>query len=204
VALNGERYYRAAVSSYPESWNIRDRHMMQTIQRLLDRQGPDAKLIIWAHNTHVGDARYTDMAAGGMVNIGQLAREAYGEDKVYIVGFGSYRGTVIASDEWGGPIETMNVPVAQRGSWEALLHRQGAGNKIIFSDELRANKSLSGSIGHRAIGVQYNPSNEGGNYVPTVIPSRYDAFIFFDRTNALRPLGTAARNEPPDTYPSGY
>jgi erythromycin esterase-like protein len=204
VALNGEEYYRTAVSSYPGSWNIRDRHMMQTITRLLDFHGPQSKIIIWAHNTHVGDARYTDMVNSGMVNIGQLAREAYGEENVYIVGFGSYRGTVIASDDWGAPIRTMNVPTAQRGSWEELLHRQGAVNKMLFSSELQNQESLKKAIGHRAIGVQYDPARENGNYVPSLIPSRYDAFIFLDRTKALRPLGTTAKNEPPDTYPSGY
>jgi erythromycin esterase-like protein len=98
----------------------------------------------------------------------------------------------------------MNVPVAQRGSWEELLHKQGAANKLLFSNELRQQESLKKAIGHRAIGVQYDPSRESGNYVPSIIPSRYDAFIFIDQTKALRPLGTSAKNEPPDTYPSGY
>lgn len=204
VALNGENYYRSSVSSYPGSWNIRDNHMTQTAKRLLDFHGPGSKLIVWAHNTHVGDARYTDMAAGGMINIGQLLREQLGEDKVYAVGFGSYSGTVIAADEWGASIEAMKVPQAQKGSWEELLHREGAENKLLLSSELKANESLTKSIGHRAIGVVYNPNQERGNYVPSVIPNRYDAFLFIDQTKALRPLGTQPRNEPPDTYPSGY
>jgi erythromycin esterase-like protein len=98
----------------------------------------------------------------------------------------------------------MRVPNAQRGSWEALLHEQGAENKILFSNELRQQESLMKSIGHRAIGVSYDPSSERGNYVPSVIPNRYDAFIFIDETTALHPIGTNPRNEPPDTYPSGY
>ena len=204
VALNGETYYRTAVSSYPGSWNVRDQHMAQTVERLLQRHGPEAKIIIWEHNTHVGDARYTDMAAGGMVNVGQLVRERFGEENVYIVGFGSYRGTVIAADEWGGRMETMRVPPAQRGSWEELLHRQSAEDKILFSNQLQPYEHLMKTIGHRAIGVQYDPANERGNFVPSIIPLRYDAFIFFDETRALRPLGTRAKNEPPDTYPSGY
>lgn len=204
VALNGERYYRTSVSSYPGSWNVRDQHMEQTLERLLEWQGPDAKIIVWAHNTHVGDARYTDMAAGGMVNLGQLARENYGKEKVYIVGFGTYTGTVIASNTWGGPIQTMKVPKAQKGSIEALLHASGAGNKILFSNELTQAGLFKTQIGNRAIGVEYDPGNEQGNYVPSVIPQRYDAFIFIDRSTALRPLGTKPRNEPPDTYPSGY
>jgi erythromycin esterase len=204
VALNGERYYRASVSSYTESWNIRDRHMMQTINRLLDFHGADSKIIIWEHNTHVGDARYTDMAAEGTVNVGQLVREQYGEKNVFAVGFGSYSGSVIASNTWGGPILRMEAPAAPRDSWEGLLHAQGATNKIILSSELRDNAALQKSIGHRAIGVVYNPAREQGNYVPSIIPKRYDAFVYIDQTTALHPINTPVKREPPDTYPSGY
>jgi erythromycin esterase-like protein len=204
VIRNGEQYYRMAASSYPGSWNVRDSHMHQTVQRLLDFHGPDAKLIVWAHNTHVGDARYTDMAQGGMVNLGQLVREDFGQENVYVVGFGSYSGRVIAAAEWGGAIETMRVPAARHGSLEELLHRQSAESKILFSNELKQQQVLMQPIGHRAIGVEYNPTNEGGNYVPSTIPNRYDAFIFIDKTTALHPLGTRPNNEPPDTYPSGY
>jgi erythromycin esterase-like protein len=144
------------------------------------------------------------MASGGMVNVGQLVREEFGQSNVYIVGFGSYKGTVIAADEWGGKIKTMKMPAAQKGSWEELLHREGAENKILFSSELRKEEALMKSLGHRAIGVVYNPARESGNYVPSIIPNRYDAFIFIDQTNALHPLGTLPKNEPPDTYPSGY
>ena len=204
VALNGERYYRMAASSYPGSWNVRDQHMEQTLERLLEWKGAGSKIIVWAHNTHVGDARYTDMAAGNMVNLGQLAREKFGEDSVYIVGFGTYSGQVTASEAWGGRIETMRVPQAQKDSWEAMLHGAGAGDKLLFSARLAQTERLKTPIGNRAIGVEYNPANERGNYVPTIIPKRYDAFIFIDRSTALNPLGTTPRNEPPDTYPSGY
>ncbi len=203
VARNAEQYYRTAVVSYPESWNIRDRHMMQTIERLLEHEGPDAKIIIWEHNTHIGDARHTDMADQGMVNVGQLVRERYGADQVFAIGFGSYSGSVIASPQWGGPIQSMRVPPAERGSWEELLHRTGAYNKILLSSELKQEPDLMRRIGNRAIGVVYDPGNESGNYVPSIIPNRYDAFVFIDRTSALRALGTPPRNEPPDTYPSG-
>lgn len=204
VARNGERYYRASVSSYPGSWNMRDQHMQQTLERLLELHGPNSRIIVWAHNTHVGDARFTDMAAGGMINLGQLARERFGQDAVYAVGFGSYQGTVVAAREWGAPTQNMALPQAQAGSWEHLLHQAGTGDKMVFSSELDQNETLKSSIGHRAIGVVYNPSNERGNYVPTIVPRRYDAFIFIDQSTALRHLGTAPKNEPPDTYPSGY
>ncbi len=97
VVAGAERYYRAMVAGGPDSWNVRDTHMEDTLDRLLDRYGPDARGIVWAHNTHVGDARATDMAADGMVNIGQLARERHGDDAVALIGFGTYRGTVIAA-----------------------------------------------------------------------------------------------------------
>jgi erythromycin esterase-like protein len=204
VAFNAEKYFRSSVTSYEQSWNIRDGHMMETITRLLEMHGPESKMIIWEHNTHVGDARYTDMAGEGMVNVGQLVREAYGEDKVYIVGFGSYEGTVIASRNWGGAIQKMNVPAAPAGSWEALLHQVSTDNKLLLSSELKGITTVQKNIGHRAIGVVYNPSREQGNYVPSVLPRRYDAFIYLDKTTALHPLGTTPRNEPGDTYPSGY
>lgn len=203
VAYNAERYYSAMVQSNALSWNIRDEHMAQTVERLLQFHGPDSKVIIWAHNTHIGDARYTDMASAGEINLGQLMRERYGRENVYTIGFGSYEGKVIAATDWGGAIETMNVPSAQRGSWEHLLHQQGGGNRILLSSELKTISSLNKAIGHRAIGVVYAPYNERGNYVPSILPERYDAFLYFERTTALQPLYTDARNEPPDTYPWG-
>ncbi|GAA4369360.1 hypothetical protein GCM10023185_42940 [Hymenobacter saemangeumensis] len=205
VALNGERYYRTAVQSYTESWNIRDRHMAETLSRLMTLHGPAAKAIVWEHNTHVGDARYTDMARSGEVNVGQLVRKQYGPENVFIVGFGSYQGSVIAADAWGATPRAMPVPEAQPNSWEDLLHRSGPGNKLVLSQDLRGNKFFKRSIGHRAIGVVYSPSRERfGNYVPSIIPQRYDAFLFLDQTQALRPLGTPVKgNEPPDLYPSG-
>src|SRR5262249_20258576 len=110
VIKNAEAYYRAMVRGDSESWNVRDRHMAETLDRLLACNGPGAKGIVWAHNTHVGDAEFTDMADEGMVNIGQLAREHYSEPEVVLVGFGSYQGTVIAGREWGAPHEVMEVP----------------------------------------------------------------------------------------------
>jgi erythromycin esterase len=205
VTLNAERYYRAMVSSSTESWNIRDRHMAQTLKRLLELHGPDSKAIVWEHNTHVGDARYTDMAREGMVNVGQLVRKEYGEENVFIVGFGSYSGSVIAADQWGAPLKKKNVPEAMQRSWEYLLHSDSAADKIILSKDIRDNKTLKKTIGHRAIGVVYNPKYEYvGNYVPSIIPKRYDAFLYIDQTQALHPIDIPLRtNEPPDLYPSG-
>jgi erythromycin esterase-like protein len=205
VALNGERYYRAMVSSSAESWNVRDRHMAQTLKRLMDLHGSASKAIIWEHNTHVGDARYTDMAQGGMVNVGQLVRKEYGEENVFIVGFGSYSGSVIAADEWGSPLKKMEVPKAVAGSWENMLHELSPANKIILSKDIQEEKMLKKAVNHRAIGVVYHPKLEHrGNYVPSIIPKRYDAFLFIDQTQALHPIEIPLKgNEPPDLYPSG-
>lgn len=188
VALNAERYYSTAIRSDAESWNIRDRHMAQTINNLMQQHGADAKIIVWEHNTHIGDARYTDMANAGMVNVGQLVREEHAAQGVYLVGFGTYEGQVIAAASWEAPLREMRVPAAQAGSWEHLLHQHEPPNKIVLLRQLRQEPQLTQRRGHRAIGVTYSPGSEAGNYVPTVLPERYDAFLFIDKTTALRPL----------------
>ncbi|TGE09349.1 erythromycin esterase family protein [Hymenobacter fodinae] len=207
VAVNAERYYRAMIKGGSASWNVRDRHMMETLTRLLDLHGPDSKAIIWEHNTHIGDARYTDMRDDNMVNVGQLARETYGRENVFAVGFGSYQGTVVAGKKWGATPEIMRVPEARRSSWEYTLHQQLQGdNALLFSDELRGHPLLEKPMGHRAIGVVYRPEFEQfGNYVPTLIPERYDAFMFLDQTRALHALPTHQdEHTPPDMYPWNY
>jgi erythromycin esterase len=207
VAVNAERYYRAMIRGGSASWNVRDRHMMETLTRLLDLHGPESKAIIWEHNTHIGDARYTDMRDDNMVNVGQLARETYGRENVFAVGFGSYQGTVVAGRKWGATPEIMQVPEARRSSWEYTLHQQLRGdNALLFSEELRGHPLLEKPLGHRAIGVVYRPEFEQfGNYVPTQIPERYDAFMFLDQTRALHALPTQEdHHTPPDLYPWNY
>lgn len=186
VAVNAERYYRSMVRGGPDSWNIRDRHMVEALSRIKEFHGPHAKAIIWEHNTHIGDARATDMAAEGMVNVGQLLREKFGQEHLFAVGFGTYQGSVIASNKWGGEIEVMKVPKAIPGSWEALLHQAGAYDKLVIFNQ--HSKVLQQPLGHRAIGVVYHPYYERGNYVPSILPSRYDAFIYVDQSRALEPL----------------
>ena len=122
VVAGAERYYRTMMNGGRESWNVRDRHMGDTLDRLLEHHGPRSKAIVWAHNTHVGDARATDMADAGEVNIGQLARERFGADEVVLVGFGSHHGTVVAGDSWGAPMQVMPLPPARRHSLEEVLH----------------------------------------------------------------------------------
>jgi erythromycin esterase-like protein len=206
VVKNAETYYRTMVRSNAESWNVRDRHMAETLDRLLVHHGPGARAIVWAHNTHVGDARFTDMADAGEVNIGQLARERYGEQRVVLVGFSTHRGTVIAGREWEAPMEVMSMPAGRPDSWEDALHRAGTENKLLIFDPARLPEQLLDWRGHRAVGVVYRPEYERyGNYVPTVLPRRYDVNMFLDESRALTPLPVPIREEEevPETFPTG-
>jgi len=208
VVAGAERYYRSMVRGGSESWNIRDQHMADTLDRLMQHHGPRAKVVVWEHNSHIGDARATDMATAGMVNVGQLVREQHKGQGVVLVGFGTYEGRTVAGRAWGADPEPMPVPPAREGSVEELLHRtveEDAGMLLLSdgdpNDPFRSGKVLP----HRAIGVVYHPGHDRwGNYVPTVMSERYDAFLFFDRTHALVPLHSAgADTDEKETWPSG-
>jgi erythromycin esterase-like protein len=206
VAVNAEKYYRAMVHGGSNSWNIRDRHMATTLNRLMKFYGKKAKVIVWEHNTHIGDARATDMASEGMVNVGQLVSEQHSDEGVVSVGFGSYKGSVTAGREWGDVMRRLNLPEAEAGSWENILHNSDGGkDKLIMLHKLRNEKKLEIKIGHRAIGVVYHPELEKfGNYVPSELPKRYDAFIFIDETKALHPLHIKPDgHQIPETFPFG-
>jgi erythromycin esterase-like protein len=179
--------------------------MDETLDRLMGHYGSGAKAIVWAHNTHVGDARATDMADAGEVNIGQLARVRYGTDQVVLVGFGTHRGTVIAGDAWGAPMEVMGVPPGRRHSLEEVLHTAAPEQALFVFPRDERLDALTDELDHRAIGVVYHPGREQyGNYVPTVLGERYDAFGWFDRSQAVRPLHLrTADTREPETYPSG-
>lgn len=206
VTVNAEKYYRAMIKGGPHSWNVRDRHMADTLERLLQFHGDNSKVIVWAHNTHIGDARATDMADEGMFNIGELARTQHHDKGVVLVGFGSYKGTVMAGHSWGAEMRVMQLPEATKGSWEYLLHSAGKENKLLLMDDLTNNDMLMEShIGHRAVGVVYNSKyEEYGNYVPTILPMRYDAFIYLDETKALHSLHIKPDGKQvPETFPFG-
>jgi erythromycin esterase len=205
IAVNAEKYYRVMLGFDNESWNVRDRHMMETLNRLMQFHGKNSKAIVWAHNTHIGDARATDMRRAGMVNLGQLAREEWGVDKVYLAGFGSYTGSVIAGQAWGANMEEMQVPPARTGSIEYELHRENEHDRYLLFSSEDLQKKYSTSIRHRAIGVVYDPENDlVRNYVPSELSKRYDAFIFLDTTSALHPLGYNFDNDKmPESYPFG-
>ena len=208
VAQNAERYYRTMVRGGPTSWNVRDAHMVETLERLMKHHGPEAKAIVWEHNTHVGDARFTDMARAGMFNVGQLVRQTNDASDVVIVGFGTHRGTVVAGDEWGAPMRRMRVPPAREASFEHALHDAETSDALLLFNESENGgiEGLDEPIGHRAIGVVYDPHNERwGNYVPTIVSKRFDAFVYIEESSGVDALHmpVLVDGEPPETFPSG-
>ncbi|WP_067506602.1 erythromycin esterase family protein [Actinoplanes sp. TFC3] len=205
VVAGAEHYYRAMVHGGARAWNVRDRHMDETLDRLLEHYGPGSKAVVWAHNTHVGDARATDQSRHGEVTLGELARDRYGADNVLLVGFGSHRGTVVAGQSWGAPMEVMGVPPARDDSLEDILHATAPARALFTFPREDPPPLLIDELAHRAIGVVYRPERERwGNYVPTTLGERYDAFLWFDETTALRALHTASvQVHEPETYPSG-
>ena len=206
IAVNAEAYYTNMASFDDKTWNLRDTHMVNTLRRLFEFYGPDAKSVVWEHNTHIGDARYTDMKNEGLINVGQLVREERGDEDVVLIGFGSYQGTVIAGKGWSAPMEEMPVPEARPGSFEAQLHKESAEDKLLIFNPLQKYERLYPKVPHRAIGVVYHPEREKfGNYVPTVMNLRYDAFLYIDQTQAVHPLHlTPDGHKIPETYPFEY
>lgn len=205
VVVNAEQYYREMIRGGAHSWNLRDRHMHDTLVKLLDFHGPKAKAVIWAHNTHIGDASATDMIQEGMYNIGELARLHLRDKGVFLVGFGSYQGTVTAGHRWGGDMKIMDLPPGRRGSWEDYLHAASPHNKLLLMEDFMDDILMEHHIPHRAVGVVYQPEYEQyGNYVPSIMPMRYDAFIHIDESRALHPLHIKpSGRQVPETYPFG-
>jgi len=204
VAVNAEYYYRAMVKGGAATWNIRDMHMMETLDRLMGFHGEKSKVVVWEHNTHIGDARATDMKKQGMVNVGQLTFEQHQSEGVVRVGFGSYSGSVIAGREWGDKMQSLEVPPAREGSWEQVLHESIGDNALFLMKDVEKINFFQ-PVPHRAIGVVYNPEVERwGNYVPSILPQRYEAFIYIDESQALHPLHIKPDgHQMPETYPWG-
>jgi protein-L-isoaspartate(D-aspartate) O-methyltransferase len=206
LIASAERYYRIMYYGSRASWNLRDQHMFETLNHLLAFHGPDAKAIVWAHNSHIGDAGATEMAARGEFNIGQLCRQAFG-DRAYSVGFGTYAGTVAAASEWDGPLEVKAVLPSLPQSYEWLCHETGNRRFMLplrgpASAEVR--RKLAKPRLERAIGVIYRPETElGSHYFQAVLPEQFDEFIWFDRTTAVTPFKTTEIKGLPDTYPFG-
>jgi erythromycin esterase-like protein len=189
VVQNAEQHFRTMAEEGPGSWNARARHMHTTVRRLLDHYGPNSHGIVWAHNTHVGDARATAMRQWGQVNIGQLAREEMGSGEVFSIGLGMARGEVVASRQWGSDPEVMTLPAPAPGSFEELFSGPGRGDFWLLLDSVVDAGEWLEPRGHRAIGVTYQPERERqGNFVATVLGQRYDALLFWQETRPLRPL----------------
>lgn len=206
LVANAERYYRTMYYGSRASWNLRDTHMFETLKNLLAFHGAGSKAVVWAHNSHVGNAAATEMAARGEHNIGQLCREQFAE-AAYIVGFGTDSGTVAAASEWNGPMEVKDVRPALAGSYERLCH---ATSHARFMLGLRGQPGLCGADGlgkerlERAIGVIYRPETEmASHYFRANLPQQFDEYIWFDDTRAVTPLETAEIKGLPDTYPFG-
>jgi protein-L-isoaspartate(D-aspartate) O-methyltransferase len=206
LVANAERYYRIMYYGSRASWNLRDNHMFETMKNLLAFYGPDSKAVIWAHNSHVGNAGATEMAARGEYNIGQLCRKEFG-DQAYLVGFGTHSGTVAAASAWDGPMEIKDVRPSLQDSYEQLCHATGHAR---FMLGLRGRSDLCGPSGlgkerlERAIGVIYRPETEmASHYFRANLPQQFDEYIWFDNTRAVTPLDTAEVKGLPDTYPFG-
>jgi erythromycin esterase-like protein len=206
VARDSERYYRSMYRSDEISWNLRDIHMANTLDALLSHHGPTARAVVWEHNTHIGDFRAT-ADADGMVNVGQLVRERH-PGRSCSIGFGTYEGSVTAARGWGERPQHMTVPPAVMSSYDSVFHQTGVPRFLLLppSDAEDA-AGLHDWRGQRAIGVVYHPEYERGNYVPTRLAERYDAYIHIDRTRAVKPLAIEPEWVPAameETYPSGY
>ena len=206
LVANAERYYRIMYYGSRASWNLRDTHMFETLKNLLAFHGADSKAVVWAHNSHVGNAAATDMAARGEYNIGQLCRAEFGEG-AYLIGFGTNSGTVAAASEWDGPMEIKKVRPALANSYEQLCHATGLAR---FMVGLRGRGDLCGPQGlgkerlERAIGVIYRPETEReSHYFHANLPRQFDEYVWFDETRAVTPLDTAEIKGLPDTYPFG-
>ncbi len=210
LVKNAEEYYRTMFRGRISSWNLRDRHMAETLQALishLEHRAGEAKVVLWAHNSHLGDARATDMAAAGELNVGQLVRQRYGRDAV-LIGFSTYEGTVTAASQWGGPAERKRVLPALPGSFEEAFH---AAKTPRFLLRLRDGGNVAAGLREprleRAIGVIYLPETERvSHYFRARLANQFDAVLHFDETRAVEPLERSAEwdvGEPPETFPSG-
>jgi erythromycin esterase-like protein len=208
VVKNAEEYYRAMFLGSVSSWNLRDRHMVETLEALvahLKGQAGNAKIVVWAHNSHLGDARATEMGRRGELNIGQLVRERYGRDAV-LIGFTTHHGTVTAASNWDAPAERKYVRPALPGSHELAFHDTGI-RRFLMNLRQRDNvpNVLRESRLERAIGVIYRPDTErASHYFYARLPDQFDAVLHFDETRAVEPLDYSAQweaGEVPETFP---
>ncbi|HUM16705.1 MAG TPA: protein-L-isoaspartate(D-aspartate) O-methyltransferase [Candidatus Nitrosotalea sp.] len=206
LVANAERYYRALYYGSTASWNLRDQHMFDTLESLLEFHGPESKIVVWEHNSHVGDAAATEMAARGEHNVGHLCRAAHG-DAAYLVGFGTDHGTVAAASEWDAPLEIKDVRPARAQSYERLCHDATVPAFLLalrYPAREAVREELRPPRLERAIGVIYRPESElASHYFQASLPGQFDEYVWFDQTAAVTPLGGARRPGMPETYPFG-
>lgn len=206
VVASAEQYYRLMYGGAVASWNLRDGHMFETLQALLEHYGPESRAVVWAHNSHVGNAEATAMGARGEHNIGSLCRWSFGDGAV-LVGFGTDHGTVAAASNWDEPMEIKRVRPARQDSYEYLCHETGVEAFLLHlspapRDALR--EELASPRLERAIGVIYRPETElQSHYFPAVLPAQFDAWIWFDETSAVTPLPAQVEPGLPETWPFG-
>lgn len=205
IVLAAEQYYRSMYRGGVESWNLRDRHMFDTLQTLMAHTR-DARVVVWAHNSHVGNAAATAMGWQGEFNIGELVRKAYG-DQAVLIGFGTDRGTVAAASDWGADMQVMAVTPARDDSWEAAFRSTGLARSLT---DWRGGKkrdlvsALSQVLLERAIGVVYRPRSElTSHYFQAVLAEQFDAWVWFEETRAVSPLGHERPHGAPETWPFG-
>jgi erythromycin esterase-like protein len=202
-----ERYYRIMYYGGAESWNLRDTHMFETLGQVLDARGPSAKAIVWAHNSHIGDARHTEMGASrNELNIGQLCRQRFGENNAALIGMSTHTGTVAAASDWDGDLEFKRIVPSHRDSYERQLHDAGIVRFLIdFSGGSAVGSALKRERLERFIGVIYRPDTElMSHYAEASMAQQFDGLLWFDETTAVTPLGPEPhRGGLPDTYPFG-
>jgi erythromycin esterase-like protein len=205
IVLAAEQYYRILYQGSRESWNLRDRHMFETLHRLMAHR-PNAKAIVWAHNSHVGNAAATSMGWEGEFNIGELCRTAYG-DSMVAIGFGTDRGTVAAASDWDSPMEIKTVLPARADSYEHLFHHAGRARTLTDwsrPDARDLREMLALPRLERAIGVVYRPDTELlSHYFRAVLSEQFDAYVWFETSHAVTPLSTRTPPGTPETYPFG-
>jgi len=207
LVKNAEAYYRAMYYGSAESWNLRDTHMFETLCAILDTKGRDTKAVVWAHNSHIGDASKTEMGlVRDELNIGQLCRERFGRSAA-LIGFGTHTGTVACASEWDAAMEIKPVNVSRPDSYERLAHDSGIARFLLDVREgvhERLRHRLLEPRLERFIGVIYRPETERWSHYSTCsLPQQFDAYVWFDETAAVTPLPTRMRKGPEDTYPFG-
>src|SRR4051794_10755928 len=207
LIASAERYYRIMYYGGAESWNLRDGHMFETLNNVVAARGPSARAVVWAHNSHIGDARHTEMGAvRDELNIGQLCREHFGADQVALIGMGTHAGTVAAATDWDGEMEIKRVNPSRPDSYERQFHDAGMPRCLLdMTSDSAAVRALKKQRLERFIGVIYRPDTElMSHYADASLPQQFDAFLWFDETRAVTPLGPEhAKGGLPDTYPFG-